>query len=172
MENFVFNSNTKLAAVYYNGGKTTPSVQDSHWCHSLRVEESVERNQPLTQPQRHTEGGWCWVSTYVDQLIRESAVQPDETRERRRRENHVLPFCKYNTRGPIELGESLVRFVEEIWKSLIRPTNYEEIKALLEAPDEEINLDDPWSTMCCTCFMLFYLSCYMYYLNFHYVLLK
>jgi len=29
MENFVFDPNTKLAAVYYNG-ETTPSVQDSH----------------------------------------------------------------------------------------------------------------------------------------------
>jgi len=51
-------------------------------------------------------------------------------------------FCQYSTRGPIELDASLVKSVEEIRKSLIRPKNYEEIRALLEAPDEEISLDD------------------------------
>jgi len=42
----------------------------------------------------------------------------------------------------MELDASLIRSVEKIRKSLIRPRNYEEIRALLEAPDEEISLDD------------------------------
>jgi len=67
-------------------------------------------------------------------------------------------FCQYSTRGPIELDASLVRSVEEIQKSFIWLRNYEEIRALLEAPDEEISLDE-WSTMFyfITCIMLFLL---------------
>ena len=51
-----------------------------------------------------------------------------------------LIFGQYNTRGPIEFDTSLVRSVEHIQQSLIRPRNYEEIKALIEAPHEDINL--------------------------------
>jgi len=36
-------------------GETTPSAQDSHWCHPHWVEGSTGSNQPPTQPQRHTE---------------------------------------------------------------------------------------------------------------------
>jgi len=52
-------------------------------------------------------------------------------------------FGQYNTRRPIELDASLVKSVEQIKKSLIRPMNYEEIRALLDAPHEDINLVDP-----------------------------
>ncbi|KEH27773.1 hypothetical protein MTR_5g036265 [Medicago truncatula] len=55
-----------------------------------------------------------------------------------------LIFGQYSTRGPIELDASLVRYVEQIHKSLIRPKNYEEIRALLDAPYEDINLADLW----------------------------
>ena len=51
-------------------------------------------------------------------------------------------FDQHSTRGPIEWDASLVRSAEQILKSLIRPRNYEEIRALLEPPDEEISLDD------------------------------
>jgi len=51
-------------------------------------------------------------------------------------------FGQFSTRGPIELDASLVRYVEHIQQSLIRPRNYEEIRALMDAPDEDINLDD------------------------------
>jgi len=51
-------------------------------------------------------------------------------------------FGQFSTSGPIELDASLVRFVEHIRQSLIRPRNYEEIRALMEAPDEDISLDD------------------------------
>ncbi|KEH22879.1 hypothetical protein MTR_7g461370 [Medicago truncatula] len=46
-------------------------------------------------------------------------------------------FGQHNTRGPIKLDASLVRSAEQIKKSLIRPRNYEEIRALLEGPEEE-----------------------------------
>jgi len=52
-------------------------------------------------------------------------------------------FGQYSSRGPIQLDASLVKFVEQIQKSLIRPRNYEEITALLDAPDEDISLADP-----------------------------
>lgn len=51
-------------------------------------------------------------------------------------------FGQYSTRGPIELDASLVRYIEHIQQSLIRPRNYEKIMALKEAPHEDINLDD------------------------------
>jgi len=50
---------------------------------------------------------------------------------------------QYNTRGSIELDATLVRSVEHIQQSLIRSRNYEEIRALMDAPNEDINLDDP-----------------------------
>jgi len=37
----------------------------------------------------------------------------------------------------------LVRSAEQIQKSLIWPRKYEEIRALLEGPEEEVSLDDP-----------------------------
>jgi len=53
-------------------------------------------------------------------------------------------FGQHSTRGPIELDASLVRSPEQTLKSLNRPRNYEEIRALLEGPpDEEISLGDP-----------------------------
>jgi len=49
---------------------------------------------------------------------------------------------QFSTRGLIEFDISLVRYVEHIQQSLIRPRNYEEIMALTDIPDEDINLDD------------------------------
>jgi hypothetical protein len=52
-------------------------------------------------------------------------------------------FCPHNTRGPIELDASLVTFAEQILKNLHWPWNFEEIRALLEGPEEEeVSLDD------------------------------
>jgi len=73
-------------------GKTTPSIQDSHWCQSLQVEGSTGSNQLSTQPQKHKEDGRCLVSMSIDRLSRDCAVQLDEAHERRR-ENHVLDLC-------------------------------------------------------------------------------
>jgi len=51
-------------------------------------------------------------------------------------------FGQDSTRGPIEMDASLVRSAEQILDSLNRPRTYEEIRALMEPPDEEISLDD------------------------------
>jgi len=53
-------------------------------------------------------------------------------------------FGQHSTRGPIELDSSLVRSTEQITKSFMRPRSYEEIRALMEPPEEEISLDYPW----------------------------
>jgi len=53
-------------------------------------------------------------------------------------------FGQHCTSGSIELDAWLVRSAEQILKSLHRPKNYEEIRALLEGPEEEeVSLDDP-----------------------------
>jgi len=36
------------------------------------------------------EGGQRWISTSIDRLNREIAVQPNDAHERRRREEHVI----------------------------------------------------------------------------------
>jgi len=51
-------------------------------------------------------------------------------------------FPQYNVKGPFKLGVSLVRYVEEIHKSLIWPRNYEEIRDMLKEPYKEISLVD------------------------------
>jgi len=52
-------------------------------------------------------------------------------------------FGQHSIRGPIELDASLVRSAKQIRKSLIWPRKYEEIRALLERPEEEVSLNDP-----------------------------
>jgi len=51
-------------------------------------------------------------------------------------------FGQHSTGGLIKLDASLVRSAEQIQKRLIRPRNYEEIRALLEGPEEEVSLND------------------------------
>lgn len=48
-------------------------------------------------------------------------------------------FGQYSTKGTIELESSLFRFIEENQKSLLRLRNNEDIRVLLEEPDEELN---------------------------------
>jgi len=45
-----------------------------------------------------------------------------------------------NTKGPIEVDTSLVRFFYDIRIFLIQPRIYEEIRALMEELDEEVSL--------------------------------
>jgi len=59
-------------------------------CHVSRSERLTGSNQLTTQPHRHKEGERRWVSTSIDRLSREIAVQPDDAHERGRHEEHVL----------------------------------------------------------------------------------
>jgi len=49
-----------------------------------------------------------------------------------------------NTKGPIEVDTSLVRFFYDIRIFLIQPRIYEEIRALMEELDEEVSLVNLW----------------------------
>ncbi|AES95398.1 hypothetical protein MTR_5g025030 [Medicago truncatula] len=51
-------------------------------------------------------------------------------------------FSRMKLMNDDDLDTLLVRSVEQIHKSLIRPRNYEEIMALLDTPDEDISLAD------------------------------
>jgi hypothetical protein len=56
----------------------------------------------------------------MDRLNQEIAFQPDETQERRQREEHMFSiFGQHNSKGPMELDVSLLRSSEDILKSLI-----------------------------------------------------
>jgi len=81
--------------------------------------------------------------TSVDRLSRKCAVHPDEAYDDDDDVRTMFSiFGQFNTREPIELDSSLIRSVEHIQQSLISPRNYEEIRALMNAPDEEISLND------------------------------
>lgn len=51
-------------------------------------------------------------------------------------------FGQYSTKGPIELDASLAISFEDIQKKLFRSRTYEEIRALMEEPDEDVSLVD------------------------------
>ncbi|AES59417.1 hypothetical protein MTR_1g019220 [Medicago truncatula] len=103
-----FDPNTKLVAVYYNGG--TPP-------HLFRIRDDV---------------------TLFELKEDRMKLKNDDVR------TMFYVFVQHSTRGPIELDASLVRSAEQIRKSLHRARNYEEIRALLEGPEEEeVSLDDP-----------------------------
>ena len=89
MEFSGFYLNTKLAAVYYNSGTPPHRFRFRNDATLSGLKDEMD-NQPSTQLQRHEEGDRCWISMSIVRLNRISSVQPDETRERRRRENHVL----------------------------------------------------------------------------------
>jgi len=69
---------------------------------------------------------------------------------------------QYSSKELIELDASLVKTFQSIGESLIRSMTYQEIKACMEAPNEEISLTDSWSSVCFI--MLFYVVelCFMY----------
>jgi len=158
MEKSIFDSNTKLAVVYYNGGKPPHLFRI---CIVVTLSElkgqldQINRQLNYRDTRRVDNVEYWRPSTDSVKSVRFSRVKlmnDDGVRT-------ILIFGQYSTRGPIELDASLVRSVEQIQKSLMRPKNYEEIRALLNAPHEDINLDDPWSAMFyfIICFMLFLL---------------
>jgi len=137
-----FDLNTKLAAVYYIGG--TPP-------HLFRIRNDVTLSGPkdeldqINRQLNHRDTRRvvgveyrCPLSDTAGSLhfSRMKLTNDDDVR------TMFSIFTQHNTRGPIELDTSLVRSAEEILKSLHRPRNYEEIRALLEGPKEEVSLDD------------------------------
>jgi hypothetical protein len=134
MENSVFNSNTKLAAIYYNGGKAT---------HLFRIRIDVtlsglkgqldQINRKLNYRDILTVYGVEYRCPSTDstesvRFIQMKLMNNDDVR------TMFSIFGQYSTRGTIELDASLVISVEQIQKSLIRPKKSEEIRALLDEP--------------------------------------
>jgi len=136
-----FDPNTKLAAVYYNSG--TPP-------HLFRIRNDVtlsglkDELDQINRQLNHRDTKRVVGVEYRCPLS-DSARSLRFSRMKLTNDDVRTMFSvigQHNTRGPIELDASLVRSAEQILKSLIRPRNYEEIRALLEPPDEEISLDD------------------------------
>jgi len=143
MEFLDFDLNTKLAAIYYNRGKLP---------HLFRIRNDVtlsELKDQLNQINRqlnHRDTRRVVGAEYRCPLS-DSAGSPWFNRMKLTNEDDVRTmfsiFGQHNSRWPIELDASLVRSVEQIMKSFICSRTYEEIRTLLEPPDEEISLDDP-----------------------------
>ena len=139
-----FDPNTKLAAVYYNGG-TPPHlfrIRDDVTLSGLKDELDQINRQLNHRDTRRVVGVEyrCPLSDSAGSLrfSRMKLTNDDDVR------TMFSVFGQHNARGPIELDASLVRSTEQILKSLHRPRNYEEIRALLEGPEEEeVSLDDP-----------------------------
>lgn len=140
-----FDPNTKLAAVYYNGG-TPPHlfrIRDDVTLSGLKDELDQINRQLNHRDTRRVVGVeyWCPLSDSAGSLRFSRMTLPNDGDVR----TMFSVFGQHTTRGLIELDASLVRFAEQILKSLHRPSNYEEIRALLEGPEEEeVSLDDPW----------------------------
>jgi len=139
---YLIRTPSKLAAVYYNRGKP-PHLFRIHTDVTLYGlkgqlnEINLELNHRDTQRVDGVE--YRHLSTDSSGSLRFNhmiLMNNDDVR------TMFSIFCQYSTRRPTELDASLVRSVEEIRKSLIWPINYEDIRALLEALDEEISLDD------------------------------
>jgi len=141
--NSVFDSNTKLAAVYYNEGKPPhlfriPIDVTLSGLKSQLNQINLKLNYRDTQRVDRDEYRRLLTdSTGSVRFSRMKLMNDDDVR------TMFSIFGQYSTRGLIELDSSMSRFVEHIQQSLIQTKNYKEIRALMDAPYEDINLDDP-----------------------------
>ena len=121
-----FDPNTKLAAVYYTGGKQ-PHLFKIH--NDVTLSRLKDELDPINRQLNHRDTMRVVGVEYRCPLSNSS---------------RSLRFNRMKLTND-ELDASLVRSAEQILKSLNWPMNYEEIRALLEGPpDEEISLGDPW----------------------------
>ena len=138
-----FDLNIKLAAVYYNEGKPPHlfRIRNDVTLSGLKDELDQIIRQLNHKDTRRVVGVKyrCPLSDSAESLRfrRMKLTNDDDVR------TMFSVFGQHNIRGTIELDASLVRFAEQIQKSLIWPRNYKEIKALLEGPEEEVSLDHP-----------------------------
>ena len=134
-----FDPNTKLDGVYYNGG-TPPHLFRIH--NDVTLSGLKDELDQINCQLNHRDTRRvvsveyrCPLSDSVSSLrfSRMKLTNDDDVR------TMLFVFGQQSTRGPIELDASLVISAEQILKSLNRPKNYEEIRALLEGPDEEVS---------------------------------
>ena len=139
-----FDANTKLAAVYYNGWKPPHLYRIRNNVTFFELKDQLDQiNRQLNHRDTRRVVGVeyrCPLSDSAGSLRfnRMKLTNDDDVR------TMFSIFGQHTTRGPIELDASLVISTEQILKSFIRPRTYEEIRALLEPPDKEISLNDPW----------------------------
>nr|ABD32829.1 hypothetical protein MtrDRAFT_AC150440g14v2 [Medicago truncatula] len=144
MEFSSFDPNTKLAAVYYSGG-TPPHlfrIRDDATLSGLKDELDQINHQLNHKDTRRVVGvEYRCPSSNSAGSHRFSWMKLKNDDDMR---TMLFVFGQHSTRGPIELDASLVRSAEQILKILHRTRIYEEIRALLEGPEEdEVSLDDP-----------------------------
>ena len=136
MEFSGFDPNTELAAVYYNGG-TPPHLFRIH--NDVTLSKLKDELDQINRQQNHRDTSTV-VGVEYQCPLSDSAGSLRFGRMKLTNDNDVrtmfFVFGQHSTRGPIELDASLVRSAEQILKSLHRPRNYEEIRALLEGPEE------------------------------------
>jgi len=139
-----FDPNTKLTAVYFNGGKPPHLFRiRNNVTLSGRKDELDQINRKLNHRDTRRVVGVeyrCPLFESVGSLhfSRIKLTNDDDVR------TMFSVFGQHSTTGSIELDASLVRSAEQILKSLHWPRNYEEIRALLEGSEEEVSLDDLW----------------------------
>jgi len=138
-----FDPNTKLAAVYYTGGKQPHLFRI---CNNVTLSGLKDELDQINRQLNHRDTRRvigveyrCLLSDSARSLLFSlmKLTNNDDVR------TMFSVFGQHRTRGPIEWDASLVRSADQILKSLNRPRNYEEIRALLEGQDEEISLGDP-----------------------------
>ncbi|XP_045796116.1 uncharacterized protein LOC123890528 [Trifolium pratense] len=150
MESVEYQPNTRLAAVYFNGGNTN----------LFRIHEQVslsDLKQQLTQINRRLNFRDPRTVTDVE-YRRPSRISNNGTMLFTHVKLHnnddvrtmFSVFSEYRSYVPIELDAELVRSVENILSCMIRPTRpwtYDEIAALMVRPEEDevyaVNLSDP-----------------------------
>jgi hypothetical protein len=137
-----FDPNTKLAAVYYTGGKQPHLFRIRNDVTLSRLKDKLDQiNRQLNHRDTRNVVSVEYRCPFSDsagsfRFSRMKLTNYDDVR------TMFSVFGQHSTRGPIELDASLVRSAEQILKSLNQTKNFKEIRALLEGPDEEISLDD------------------------------
>jgi len=138
-----FDPNTKLEAVYYNGVKPPHMFRICNDVTLSRLKDQLDQiNCQLNQRDKRKVVGVEYRCPLSD-----SAGSPQFNRMKLTNDDNMRTmfsiFGQHSTRGPIELDALLVRSTEQIVKFFIQPKTYEDIRALLEPPYEEISLNDP-----------------------------
>ena len=137
MEIYVIDPNTKLAAVYYNREKKYP-IYSGFALMSGSLGWRISWIKSTVKLNTKTQGGWMVLTIDVH----------------RPTQHEVCSSVGWSS-GTTTMWEPCSRYLVStiltdrsswtlLWsdllkKSLRRPTNYEEIRALLEKPDEEIS---------------------------------
>ncbi|KEH34048.1 hypothetical protein MTR_3g058650 [Medicago truncatula] len=128
MENFVFDPNTKVAAVYYNGEKPPHLF-------GMPTDVTLSRlKSELNQINLELNYKDTWRVDGVEYRRSSESVRFSQMKLMNDDDIRTM-FSIFGQYGPIELDALLVRSIEHIQQSLIQRRNYEEIRELMDAPE-------------------------------------